>query len=180
MTAPMPHLWTGDEYDRLPADDGVRRELVDGVLHVSPSPAQNHQSLAAELCVMLRRSAPRDLYRVTQGVEVKLGDRLRFIPDVLAVNAGVRKDASQFLAHEVILAVEIESPSSVSMDRLLKPAHYAAAGIPFYWRIQLEPEPTLIAHEAAGDTYRVTGEYTGVVALEAPWPVGFDLRELAY
>jgi Uma2 family endonuclease len=179
MIAPMPHLWTGDEYDRLPADDGVRRELVDGVLHVSPSPADPHQTLAAELCVVLRRSAPRELYHVTQGVEVRLGERLRFIPDVLAVTAAAaRRRASQYLPHEVVLAVEIESPSSVSMDRLLKPGRYADAGIPYYWRVELDPALKLVAHEI-DDVYRVVGEFTKEVVLPAPWPIAFDLRELA-
>jgi hypothetical protein len=54
----------------------------------------------------------------------------------------------------------------------------AAAGIAYYWRIELEPGPRLVAHEAAGDTYRMIGEFTGLVRLEAPWPVAFDLREL--
>jgi Uma2 family endonuclease len=36
------------------------------------------------------------------------------------------------MPHEVVLTVEIVSPTSVSMDRITKPALYAQAGIPFY------------------------------------------------
>ena len=89
MTAPMPHVWTADEYDRLPESDNVRRELVDGVLWVAPGPRDLHQILVARLCVALHDSAPRDQYRVTQGVEVKLGELLRYIPDVVAMTTKV-------------------------------------------------------------------------------------------
>ena len=41
----MPALvtdWTIDMLDALP-DDGQRYELIDGVLHVTPSPNEGHQ-----------------------------------------------------------------------------------------------------------------------------------------
>jgi Uma2 family endonuclease len=180
MTAPMPHVWTADEYDRLPADDGVRRELVDGNLVVSPSPAHPHQKLVGRQFGVLDRRAPADLYQASLGVEVKLGDRLRFIPDVLVVTAEAgQRQPSRFMAHEVMLAVEVVSPSTRTMDRFAKPAHYANAGIPFYWRVELDDEVRLIAHENTGGTYRVVGEFTGAVDLEVPWRINFDLAELA-
>jgi Uma2 family endonuclease len=179
MTAPGPHLWTGEEYDSLPVDN-VRRELIDGVLVVSPSPTNPHQRLAFRLCTALDRGAPQDLYRVTQGVEVKLADRVRFIPDVLVVMADSdRIRGSQFLAHDVLIAVEIESPSSRSMDRVVKPSRLAAAGVPYYWRIQMGGTPTLFVHENTGNTYRVMGTFTDKVELDVPFPVAFDLCELA-
>jgi Uma2 family endonuclease len=126
----MPHMWTGEEYDRLP-DDNVRRELVDGILIVSAGPTVEHQRLVVELAVALDRNADRNECRAVPGVGVKLGDLLRFIPDIVVVTAQAdRRRRSQFFAHEVILAVEIESPSSRSFDRMLKPSHYAIAGIP--------------------------------------------------
>src|SRR5439155_12370458 len=104
----------------------------------------------------------------------------RFIPDVLVVTAAAgQRRTSQFMAHEVMLAVEVESPSTRTMDRFAKPAHYAKAGIPFYWRIELDDEVRLVAHENVGGTYRVVGTFTGKVELELPWPVSFDLDELA-
>ena len=35
----------------------------------------------------------------------------------------------------VLLVVEAVSPSSVTMDRVTKPAIYAEQGIPYFWRI---------------------------------------------
>jgi Uma2 family endonuclease len=76
----------------------------------------------------------------------------------------------------VLLAVEVMSPSSVSNDRVSKPAQYAAAGIPHFWR--LEPGPVLCTYALAGSVYRETGRFTGDVLLEEPVPLRFDLAAL--
>src|ERR1044072_8348809 len=102
--------WTPDDLDDLP-EYGVRRELLDGVLLVSPSPSAVHQIIAMRLGVALEQSCPRE-YLVTQG-----------------------------------LAVEIVSPTSQSMDRITKPALYARAGIPYYWRIETDGGITVHAHK---------------------------------
>ena len=56
-------------------------------------------------------------------------------------------------AADVALVAEIVSPSTRSQDRLLKPALYAAAGIPCYLRIEQQPE--LVVHVVALEA----GEY---------------------
>lgn len=43
------------------------------------------------------------------------------------------------------------SPGSVSNDRILKPAKYAAAGIPAYWRVETKPQTSLTAYALADD-----------------------------
>jgi len=86
MTAAMSDLppadgWTVDDLEALP-DDGVRRELLDGVLLVSPSPTDIHQIIAMRLGVALEDSCPPE-FQVTQGVEIRMNSRKAFIPDVL-------------------------------------------------------------------------------------------------
>ena len=49
--------WTTDDLDALP-EDGLRRELLDGVLLVSPSPTDIHQIIAARLMVALEETCP--------------------------------------------------------------------------------------------------------------------------
>ncbi len=98
--------------------------------------------------VALDDSAPAG-YAVTQAVEIKLAEDLRYIPDGLVITAEASGDGSraQYLPDEVALAVEIVSESSRGMDRILKPGHYAAAGIPHYWRVELTPELTVHTFE---------------------------------
>ena len=52
---------------------------------------------------------------------------------------------------DVALVVEVETPASRRFDRLLKPALYADAGIPLYWRIERRGRPLHI-HELGSDT----------------------------
>lgn len=63
--------WTTDDLDAMP-EDGHRRELLDGVLLMSPSPSAIHQSLVWRLAAALDASCPTE-YEVNQGVEVRFG-----------------------------------------------------------------------------------------------------------
>jgi Uma2 family endonuclease len=128
---PPPGGWTTDDLDRLP-EDGYRRELLDGALIVSPSPTSVHQIIAGRLMVALEATCP-DSLEVTQAVEVRISRKRSFIPDVLVATAtaGQRRPA-KYEPHEVVLAIEIVSEGSQTMDRITKPALYAGAGIAYY------------------------------------------------
>jgi Uma2 family endonuclease len=78
---PPPGGWTTDDLDTLP-EDNVRRELLDGVLLVSPSPSSIHQVIAGRLMVALEQTCPDHLF-VSQANDVQISPRRQFIPDVL-------------------------------------------------------------------------------------------------
>jgi Uma2 family endonuclease len=65
---------------------------------------------------------------------------------------------------DVLLAVEVVSPSSVTTDRITKPAQYASAGIPAYWRVETSPEVSLTAYVLPGEA--------GVYAEAGTWKAG--------
>lgn len=176
MAAPMPRVWTPEQYDALPVD-GVRRELVEGVPYGAPSPDEEHQTISAELCVRLRRLAPAQ-FRVTQAVEVRLTPQLRYIPDVLAVYADI-PPGCRYEAHQVALVVEVESQNR-SHDRVLKAAHYAKCGIPCYWRVEREPVLRLVTGQLSPDLggYLIVDGFTDKVSLSEPWPIEFQLADL--
>jgi Uma2 family endonuclease len=59
------------------------------------------------------------------------------MPDVVA--AYRRKPEPRTLRSDsIVIAVEVVSPSSKANDRHLKPSLYAGAGIPHYWRIEID------------------------------------------
>jgi Uma2 family endonuclease len=184
MTAAMsdlPHAggWTVDDLEALP-EDGIRRELLDGVLLVSPSPTDIHQIIAMRLGVALEDSCPAE-FQVTQGVEVRINPRRSFIPDVLvATEEAAQRRSRVYGPHEVILAVEIVSPTSVSMDRITKPALYAAAGIPFYWRIETGDGISVHAYkiDPEHETYQPFGTFTDEVDTAEPWPIRIPIKRL--
>jgi Uma2 family endonuclease len=171
--------WTADDLDALP-EDGLRRELLDGVLLAAPTPSNFHQVIAMRLGVALEETCPGHYY-VTQSVSVVLSPRRVFIPDVLVTtDEASRRSTNSYRADEVVLAVVIVSPNSQSMDRVMKPALYAKAGIPFYWLI--ETDGGLKVHtyklEFEGEVYQPSGTFDKAINLDGPWRIDIPLARL--
>jgi Uma2 family endonuclease len=155
MPAP-PEVWTLEDLANLP-EDGRRYEIVDGVLLVSPAPGLPHQFVLNELCYLLTHARPPGL-AIVPGIGIDMGHTM-LIPDLAVVARDAVPGAVLARPADVRLAVEIVSPSSVSMDRLLKPVRYAAVGIPSYWRVEPGSDDTELAiavYELDGDKYRET------------------------
>lgn len=167
--------WTIEDLDDFPSD-GMRYELVDGSLLVSPPAIVRHYSAAFELGVLLK-AALDDTWRIAPGAGVALDRRNYREPDLVVVR---RQALEAQLAEppDVLLVVEIMSASSVTDDRLTKPAQYARAGIAHYWRLELQASPVLITHELAGDVYRETGRFTDDVVITEPVALRFQLNAL--
>jgi Uma2 family endonuclease len=184
MTAAMSNMppadgWTTDDLDLLP-EDGVRRELLDGVLLGSPSPTDIHQIIAMRLGVALEDSCPAE-FQVTQAVEIRISARRSFIPDVLvATDEAARRRSRYYHPHEVLLAVEIVSPTSQSMDRITKPALFAAAGIPYYWRIETDGGIRVHTHkiDPVDEVYRPTGTFDTDIDVLEPWPFSIPIARI--
>lgn len=174
--------WTVDDLDELPLD-GVRRELIDGVLLVMPSPGRIHQTVAMRLGTALDDRCPPE-YDVTQAVEVVFDRRNTRIPDVMvttAASAAQREsNPCKYRPKDIVLAVEIVSPSTMAQDRVAKPAQYAAAGIPLYWRIDIDEGITVHTHQlnASAAVYVATGEFTETIAVDQPWLIELPMSEI--
>lgn len=67
------------------------------------------------------------------------------------------------------LVVEIVSPSSRKTDRFAKPGEYAEAGIPLFWRVETEAEPTVVVYRLEARAYveQAVVRRSGPVAV--PW-----------
>lgn len=169
-----PDGWTVDDLDLLP-DDALRYELSDGALIVTPLPQIRHDDLAAQLVLRLGGALPPE-HRVAAAAGVYFDLHNYRQPDV-SVYRREAASGRRLEVADVLLAVEIMSPTSVSTDQVTKPAQYAAAGIRCFWR--LEPDPlVLITYELAGDVYRETARFTDEVSVEVPVPLRFRLADL--
>jgi Uma2 family endonuclease len=177
VSEPIGRLLTPAEYDGLPANS--RRELVDGVVHMMATPTPFHQDVAHALREQLNRRRPDDL-RVTGEVEIRLDDLRRRNPDVVVVRAdGYDRRMPQLEPAQVVLAVEVVSPGSESVDRIFKPIEYAAAGIAHFWRIEVESEVVVHTYQL-GDAkvyestgvFKVGGTIAALGLLWASIPVG--------
>jgi Uma2 family endonuclease len=184
MTAALSELhppggWTTDDLDQLP-EDGHRYEIIDGALIVSPPPTSRHQKIVVRLDTALEAACPAS-WAITQGVEVRISRYRSLTPDVLAVSAeAAAREPSRFAPEEVVLAVEVVSKGSVTMDRLAKPALYARAGIPFYWRV--ETRYGIVVHtyrlDPEAEIYMLTGSHDKIIEVDEPWEIRLPIREI--
>ena len=128
--------WTEEEFykARDDAPPGVRWELVDGEVLVTPSPHWMHQRIVINLAVLLhvyvRTHALGELF--TSPLDVKLEPGLVLQPDVLVVPAGELRATSDVVQH-LLLAIETISPSSARHDRVTKRPRYQRNRVPEYW-----------------------------------------------
>ena len=140
------------------------------------------------LCGQLTRQAPSDL-EVVLALDVDLelappdepGSSRR--PDLMVVRKelGDRLVAEGGLvpAPEVLLAVEIVSPSSKRIDHVYKRDDYADAGIPNYWIVDIDEPISLTACRLTEQFgYQDDQVATGVFRTDVPFPVEVDLSRL--
>jgi Uma2 family endonuclease len=134
--------WTVEMLDELP-DDGQRYEIIDGELFVTPAPIDVHQyvvgALFAQFYQYLRGSGVA--YPIGSPSDVRREDRRRnrVQPDVfvLRVTHG-KRPTYPFSLSDLLLVVEVESPSNLRYDHQTKRKLYLAGGIPEYWIVSPE------------------------------------------
>ncbi len=140
VPGPLQGSWTYDDYAALP-EDGRRYEIVNGVLIMAPAPSPGHQGIVGEIFAYLRIHVKlAGLGRVFTGpLDVELGPKNVYQPDVVVVlNAHLDRVAEKRIIGAPGLVVEIASPSTAAVDRLIKHDVYARAGIPEYWIVKPE------------------------------------------
>ena len=153
---------TYEDYAALP-DDGLRYELHDGELSVTPAPGTRHQRIIGTLHVVLRAHVDtRRLGEVLLSpLDVILSRRSVVQPDIIFVASA---DASRVSARGIeggpTLAVEVLSPSTTTIDRATKLRLYARHGVPYYWIV--DPDVRAIeAYALAEGAYRLVATASG-------------------
>ena len=173
---PRDHEWTVADLAQTP-DDGLRYELVDGVLLVSPAPSNRHQIAVGELHLLLRAAAPSDVRVMLSPTDYQPTDRRSLQPDLLvARRADVGDDP---ISAPLLLAVEVLSPSTRAVDLLLKHGVYAESGVASYWVVD-PAVPSVRAWRLEDGTYVEAGAAEGdqVLELDEPFPVRVVPRDL--
>jgi Uma2 family endonuclease len=130
---------------QLMPDDGVRRELIDGDVFVTPAPVPWHQTVSRRLQLALMNAleetglaevynAPVDIiFNPTNVVE----------PDLVIIGA----EKAHIVTARAIegipdIVVEILSPGTAERDRYWKRQLYERFGVPEYWIVS--PDPAFI------------------------------------
>lgn len=119
--------WTVDDLAQLPDDDGLRYELIDGTLIVSPSPRPIHQRASRRLMLVLEAACPPHMEVFYAPLDWQPDRRNSLEPDLLVV---AKEDiGEENITAPLQLAVEILSPSSRLRDTQLKYAKYEEGGV---------------------------------------------------
>jgi Uma2 family endonuclease len=177
--------WTPDDVEALPdAGDHARFEVYEGgVLVVSPAPGVGHQRASYRLHRALAGAAAAagaDV-EVLEAVNVALPGGKLLVPDVVVVAAGaVDETATRLPAQAVAAVVEVVSPSTLAMDRAVKPLMYAEAGIPVYWRVELRTSPEIVVSSLSRGVYvtRATATAGTRTRIAVPFAVEIDPADL--
>ncbi len=151
---------TYDDLQSMP-DDGHRRELIDGVLVVTPAPGTAHQACVVQLVAKLTAgAAAMGAVVLCAPYDYVVGPTTVLQPDVLVAR---REDLGEArLERSPLLVVEVLSPSTRLTDLGTKRLAYEAAGVPAYWLVD-PAEPSLTVLRLGEDGY---AEETRVVADE--------------
>lgn len=135
---------TGLTYRDLQAfpDDGLRRELIEGELVVTPAPATRHQRVVIHLAAALLDHEREHGGQVFPApTDVFLSDTNVVEPDVLFVRAeNVGRVERAFVRSAPDVVVEVSSPSTRPLELGRKLALYERFGVPEYWFVDLQGE----------------------------------------
>jgi Uma2 family endonuclease len=140
MSTPQATGLTTADLEAFP-DDGIKREIINGELFVSPKGTLRHQRVIALLSKYLTDWALEHGGEVYAEPDVYYSDRDAVVPDVVLVTA----DTAAMLPHDVVdrapeLIVEVSSPSTRGYDLVRKRALYEVNGVPEYWFVDLDAD----------------------------------------
>jgi len=153
--------WTYEDYARLPSD-GMRYEVINGELHMTPAPRPQHQKaifiLAGRFWEYLQRKPVGEAY--VAPIDVILPGRASPVqPDLLFI----ARDRLAIVTEDLIegtpdLIVEVLSPSNPWHDRRTKYQLYARAGVREYWIVDPQ-ERTVDIYVLRGRAFAPLGSF---------------------
>ncbi|MFE3630993.1 Uma2 family endonuclease [Streptomyces goshikiensis] len=175
------HLWTEMDWP-----EGCKVEIIEGIITVTPAPANRHNYIAAVTQRALLAVLSEE-WQVHQTLALAIPSRTAlYIPDLVVVPTALLLESGDehFVpAAAAELAVEITSKSSIRHDRMVKPAAYAHAGVPLYLLVDCFAPggPTITLYgEPKKDVYRVLQSGKFGETFHLPAPFGFDLDTSAF
>lgn len=153
---PAPHRegLTRADLAQLP-DDGLRYEIIDGELFVTPAPRPRHQQIVTSLILLLAAARPSGIDVLTSPLAVGLARDTEVQPDLVVAHRTDFTDTDLPVAP--LLVVEVLSPSTRHIDLGVKRVRYERAGIASYWIVNPEgPSLTVLELEAGRYAERTT------------------------
>jgi Uma2 family endonuclease len=168
--------FTRADFEALPEDagDGIRYELLDGAIIMTPSPGVAHQSVVTRIWQLLDTAVSDGLRVFVAPLDVYLPTEDILDPDVFVVDdSAIVEDKVQ--GGVPLLAVEVLSPSSRRRDVGDQLTAYRDAGVPAYWVV--DPiNPRLRAWELRDGEYVEVADVAGDEEWTAELPYSVTVR----
>jgi Uma2 family endonuclease len=97
----------------------------------------------------------------------------------VTTEAALRRDDQVLTAADVLLVVEVLSPSNARVDLVLKRHDYGAVGVPQYWIVDIKRRTLTVLSDPYADGYRLEATVKAGEQWTAtePFPVTLDPAE---
>jgi Uma2 family endonuclease len=167
------------EYRGFPAD-GRRHEVIDGEHVVNPAPDTYHQTLSRriqfQLYTQIEQSGLGVVFNAPTDLQLSDSDIVQ--PDLIVILREKRTIVTPTkIKGAPDLIVEILSPSSAHLDRVLKKELYRKSAVPEYWLV--DPEEHVVEQYVLRDEqYELLGRHSEQVTVQGLGEVRVSLAEV--
>ena len=138
-------IYTYEDYASWPENE--RWQILDGVPYMQATPTSKHQKVSGELFLQIGnylKGKTCDVYSAPFGVRLpeknkkKDKDILNVVEPDISVICDKSKIDEKGCLGAPDLVIEILSPSSVKLDKIIKFKKYEKAGVKEYWVVDIE------------------------------------------
>lgn len=120
-----------DEFNNLEIKDGMKYELIDGIVLMYPRPNYKHQEIMGNLFMQLDNYFRKKACKVFTEAELEFNNDV-LIPDI-SVICGLGNTDFQRYKNAPDIVIEITSPASQYTDSFTKLIKYETLGVKEYW-----------------------------------------------
>jgi Uma2 family endonuclease len=168
-------IYTYADLEKFP-EDNLRREIIDGELIVTASPATRHQRVVVAFVVAFHQYAQQHGGEVYPAPTDVFFDDINVVePDVLFVRADhLERVEKKFIRSAPDIVVEVSLPSTRRLELVRKRSLYERFGVPEYWYVDLETD-RLEVYRLAEGSYGAPRILVRGDRLESPEIPGFSI-----
>jgi Uma2 family endonuclease len=140
-----------------PGVDGLRKELIDGELYVTPAPIRRHQDavlrIAGALLAHVDRVGDGKVYPAP--TDVYFSERTIVEPDVVFIGPerAAQLEDPRYVDVVPDLVVEVSSPSTRRLDLVKKRGLFERESVPEFWFVDLDGDQIQVYRLGADGTY---------------------------
>ena len=155
---------TLEEFLSQPQEEGWNYELIDGIKMMSPRPSKEHQNISGNLYFELRNALNTKNCKPLLEADLVI-DENNLVPDLMVICneplEGKRQETPP------LIAIEIISPSTASVDYFTKRLKYELLGVQEYWIVAPEEKCIMVIRYATNEQERYCeGKVTSYVLPE--------------